>query len=58
MFAASTTVQVGNGARNLFWNDKWIEGCSIGQFAPDVLAAVSKRNQKCRLVADVLHAET
>jgi hypothetical protein len=57
MFAASTTVQVGNRAQNLFWNDKWIEGCSIG-LAPDVLAAVSKRNQKCRLVADVLRAET
>jgi hypothetical protein len=57
MFDASTTVQVGNGARALFWNDRWLDGMSIEQIAPDVAAAMQCRALKTRLVADALHGD-
>jgi hypothetical protein len=54
MFQASTLVQIGNGARTLFWNDPCINGSSVASLAPDVLATVPKRAQKTRLVVDGL----
>jgi hypothetical protein len=35
-FEASVTVQVGDGSRALFWSDRWLNGCSILQLAPDL----------------------
>lgn len=54
MYQVSTIVQVGNGARTLFWSDKWIEGKSIEELAPLVWAAVPKRTRNTRLVRDAL----
>jgi hypothetical protein len=55
MFDASVTVEVGNGWRALFSRDRWIDGCSLPQLAPGLIAAVSKRTRACRVVADALH---
>jgi hypothetical protein len=55
MFEASTSVQVGSGTRALFWRDRWLDGASIDQFAPDVVATVQRRRAyKSRSVADAL----
>lgn len=54
MFKISTTVQVGNGARTLFWQDKWIDGNSVEDIAPLVWAAVPKRLRNSRLVNQAL----
>jgi hypothetical protein len=54
-FEASVTVDVGNGRRALFWQDRWLEGSSMAQIAPHLVTTVSKRNRACRVVADALH---
>lgn len=33
-FFASTTMQIGNGQQALFWEDHWIDGCSVREIAP------------------------
>jgi hypothetical protein len=53
-FEASVTVQVGDGSRALFWSDRWLNGCSILQLAPDLWNAVPPRIRKSRSVRDAL----
>jgi hypothetical protein len=50
---AMLTVDIGNGRHALFWHDRWIDGSSLLQLAPDLVAAVPKRSS--RTVADALH---
>ena len=38
--------EVGNGARTLFWSDKWIHGQRVADIAPQVFAIVPKRRIK------------
>jgi hypothetical protein len=47
-------VQVGDGSRVLFWLDRWLNGCSILQLAPNLWNAVSPRIRKSRFVRDAL----
>jgi hypothetical protein len=53
-FEASVTVQVGDGSRALLWSDRWLNGCSILQLAPDLWNAVPPRIRKSRSVRDAL----
>jgi hypothetical protein len=43
LFAASLISHVGNGTNTLFWTDKWLNGCSIRELAPEVVSKVDKR---------------
>uniref|UniRef100_A0A0A9CG90 Uncharacterized protein n=1 Tax=Arundo donax TaxID=35708 RepID=A0A0A9CG90_ARUDO len=43
LFAASVTVQVGNGRSGLFWKDRWINGQSIESLAPNLFLLIPKR---------------
>jgi hypothetical protein len=54
MFEASVTVQVGNGARTLFWTDRWLDGAAIANTAPDLFSAVHKNAWKNRLVSEAI----
>ncbi|RLN13367.1 hypothetical protein C2845_PM09G09680 [Panicum miliaceum] len=54
MFSTSISVEVGNGVRTYFWSDRWIDGKSIGEIAPDLLAAVRPRTRKQRTIAQGL----
>ncbi|XP_071680321.1 uncharacterized protein [Lolium perenne] len=38
VFTASTTMEVGDGESALFWEDKWLDGRSIKEMAPEVYA--------------------
>jgi hypothetical protein len=49
-FAASTSMVVGNGESALFWGDRWVDGKSIRDIAPEVYALISKRRRKRRTV--------
>ena len=40
MFEASISVQVGDGTRALFWQDRWLQGHSIAELAPCLYNAV------------------
>ena len=46
--------EVGNGARTLFWSDKWIHGQRVADIAPQVFAIVPKRRIKRRTVFEAL----
>jgi hypothetical protein len=54
VFAASTTMEVGDGESARFWEDKWLDGRSIREMAPEVYALVSKRRRKARTVREAL----
>jgi hypothetical protein len=43
LFHYSTTMQVGDGKRTLFWADRWIHGQSVAELAPCLVQAVPKR---------------
>jgi hypothetical protein len=51
---ASVTIQVGNGARTLFWTDRWLDGAAIASIAPDLLLAVHKNARKNMLVSEAI----
>jgi hypothetical protein len=53
-FDASVTVQVGDDSRVLFWSNRWLNGCSILQLAPDLCNAVPPRIRKSNSVRDAL----
>jgi len=40
---AAMKIVLGNGAAVLFWSDRWLNGRSVGDIAPSVLAAVRPR---------------
>lgn len=40
MFAALTVCLVGNGMDTVIWSDRWIDGVSAAEIAPDIVAAV------------------
>jgi hypothetical protein len=50
-------VQTGNGARTLFWKDRWLQGSSAENLAPDVVAAVPKSIRSRRLVVEATHGD-
>jgi uncharacterized protein YodC (DUF2158 family) len=46
VFAASTSMVVGNGESALFWEDRWLDGTSIKKMAPEVYALVPNRGER------------
>jgi hypothetical protein len=57
MFEVSVTVQVGDGAKALFWTDRWLDGGSVQSVAPLVAVVVlPPRVRKFWLVADVVQS--
>jgi hypothetical protein len=51
---AATVVKLGNGSKALFWTDRWIQGQSISDLAPQVFSAVSARTSRTQKVATAL----
>lgn len=54
VFAASTSMVLGNGESSLFWEDRWLDGKSVKEMAPEVYALVPKRRRKVRTVRETL----
>jgi hypothetical protein len=54
MFDVLTTVQVGNGARMLFWKDRWLQGHSIETSFTGLFATMNKWT---RLVVEAMMDE-
>jgi hypothetical protein len=42
LFAVSVQTVIGDGATTLFWIDRWQEGKSLADLAPNLVATVSK----------------
>ena len=53
-FSMVVVAEDGNGARTLFWSDKWIHGQRVADIAPQVFAIVPKRRMKRRMVLEAL----
>jgi hypothetical protein len=53
-FCASTVIIVGNDRKINFWQDPWLDGCSMAELVPDLYQAVSCRRHKNHLVSDAL----
>ena len=46
--------ELGDGNDILFWKDRWLNGCCIGEVAPEVLEHVPRRIASKRLAKDAL----
>jgi hypothetical protein len=57
MFDASVHVQIGNGAHALFWVDKWLDGQSVADVAPELIPVIHKRRRQSRTVRDTLQSD-
>jgi hypothetical protein len=57
-FKASVSCLVDDGSSILFWDDPWLDGRSIQDFAPDLWAVVPKRFRCSRTVASALLGNT
>lgn len=53
-FNASIIIEVGDDTQTKFWSDPWLDGKSLVQIAPSLAAAVDRRTQNTRTVADAL----
>ncbi|GJN39506.1 hypothetical protein PR202_gb28629 [Eleusine coracana subsp. coracana] len=54
MFRISTTTTLGDGTNTSFWQDRWINGKSPADIAPDLMAFIRKRGWRRRTVAEAL----
>ena len=45
---------VGNGEKIMFWTDRWLDGNTMAEVAPNLFKTVSKRTAKRRTVAQAL----
>lgn len=52
--AVDTRLTVGDGKNCFFWTDKWIEGQSVEDFAPDIYQIISPIIRARRMVAEAL----
>jgi hypothetical protein len=53
MFDVAVDAIVGNGEEILFWKDRWLDGHTLAEIAPDLFKTVSKRTIK-RTMAQAL----
>lgn len=54
LFQASIMVKVGNRENALFWEDRWLNGCSIPGFDPSIVQMVTPSIRRKRTVAQAL----
>jgi hypothetical protein len=54
VFEAATSSVVGDGASTFFWLDKWLPEGRLKDLAPCLVALISKRLSRSRLVKDCL----
>ena len=50
----ATITIVGNGEKILFWTDRWLDGHTLDEIAPNLFNTVPKRLTKRRTVAQAL----
>ena len=54
LFQVGMQTSIGNGTSTKFWKDKWINGSSVRDIAPLVVAAVPTRIRNMSLVAEAM----
>lgn len=58
LFEACVMTRLGNGRAALFWVDKWLDGRSVRDIAPSIMAFVRKRGWRRRTVCEALDNNT
>uniref|UniRef100_A0A453RUT0 Reverse transcriptase domain-containing protein n=1 Tax=Aegilops tauschii subsp. strangulata TaxID=200361 RepID=A0A453RUT0_AEGTS len=58
LFFASTYMSIGNGTNALFWEDRWLNGRSVGELMPLLYNCIPTRRRKGRTVAEGLNGDT
>jgi hypothetical protein len=53
-FNLAVVSEVGSGAHTLFWTDRWLNGQSIADLAPHLLAVIPKRTANRHTVEQAL----
>jgi hypothetical protein len=48
--------EIRDGSSTLFWQDRWLHGQRIANFAPRLIAAIPKNRIKKGTVQEALHA--
>jgi hypothetical protein len=54
LFNVAVDAIVGNGEKILFWKDRWLDGRTIAEIAPNLVKSVHKQTAKRRTVAQAL----
>ena len=54
IFYASMEMSLGHDSTTLFWVDKWMEGKSMKDVAPNLFVLISKKPRKKRTVREAL----
>ena len=54
LFNIAVYTIVGNGEKIWFWTDRWLNGHTLAELAPNLFNAVPKRTAKRRTVAQAL----
>jgi len=54
LFSVAIISEVGDGARTLFWKDRWINGQQVADLAPQIFAIVNRRRANKRTVLEAL----
>ena len=54
LFNVAVDAIVGNGEKILFWKDRWLDGHTIAEIAPNLVKSVHKQTAKRRTVAQAL----
>jgi hypothetical protein len=57
VFQSLAVFIVGNGESTLFWTDRWINGRSAGDIAPEVMSLVPTRRRNSRKVSEALQED-
>jgi hypothetical protein len=55
LFNVAVDAIVENGEEILFWTDKWLDGHTMAEIAPNLFKIVQKRIAKRRTAAQALH---
>ena len=54
LFNVAVDAIMGNGEKILFWKDRWLDGHTIAEVAPNLVKSVHKQTAKRRTVARAL----
>jgi hypothetical protein len=57
VFQNLAVFRVGNGESTLLWTDRWINGRSAGDIAPEVMSLVPTRRRNARKVSEALQED-